>query len=82
MTVLIKCVEREISVLGIFESQDLARHAMEIDLAKELGLETVPENWAEVQMDKYDSFEIHIDRASMNIDRQDFVNYDWKIVTI
>ena len=82
MAILIKCVEREIKVLGTFENENLAHHAMEIDLAKEIGLETVPKNWVDVQMEEYDNIEIHADRASMNIDKQDFANYDWKIVTI
>lgn len=78
MTILIKCIEREIEVLGTFENEDFAYDAMELDLAKEMNMDSIPEDWDEVEYSRYDEFNINPDSAWIN--KSD--NYDWKIVTL
>ncbi len=78
MTILIKCIEREIEVLGTFKNEDLAYDAMELDLAKEMNMNSIPEDWDKVEYYRYEDFDIKPDSAWFDKSS----NYDWRIITL
>lgn len=79
MTILIKCVDREIFLLGTYQNEAVAYLAMEVDLAKEMDMDCIPEDWDEVEYERYDEFDIKSDGAWLN---KDGCGYDWKIITV
>ena len=80
MTILIRCVDREIVVLGTYDNEDSAQDAMALDLAKSMGLDDIPNNWDDdTDYDRGDNFDIDWGYAWLNAKNS---NYDWSIVTL
>ena len=76
--ILIKCVERQITTTQ-YENVDMAFRAMEEDLAKEMNIDAIPENWNDVDVyDRQYDFDIDSNNAWLTTNN----NYDWHIEKI
>lgn len=78
MFALIRCIDRDIELLGSFENKELAYDAMEKDLSKMMGMDRVPENWDNTEYERGDDFDISTDGAWLNKSG----DHDWKIVSL
>ena len=71
-------MEREISILAVCDSTELAYKEMAEDVAKVLELSEVPSDWDDVEFARYSEFDVQADSAWVN-GKDD---YDWKILSI
>ena len=78
MTILIKCLDREIVVLGTFENEDLAWNAMALDLSKEMDMKNIPDNWYSIK-EYTRGIDFDITPLSAWLNRRG--DHDWRIVT-